>query len=49
MSRGSLAVVEEWLAAVNRSDGQRVIELPADDVEIIGPRGTARSRCVLTD
>jgi hypothetical protein len=49
MSRGSLGVVEEWLDAVNRGDGQRVIELSADDVEITGPRGSARGRQVLAE
>ena len=49
MSHGSLGVVEEWLDAVNRGDGQRVIDLSADDVEIIGPRGSARGREVLAE
>jgi SnoaL-like domain len=49
MSRGALGVVEEWLDAVNRCDGQRVIELSADDVEIVGPRGSAHGRRVLAE
>jgi SnoaL-like domain len=47
MSFGSLAVVEEWLSAVNRGDGQRAGQLSADEVEIIGPRGSMRGRQVL--
>lgn len=47
MSFGSLAVVEEWLDAVNRGDGQRAGQLSADEVEIIGPRGSMRGRQVL--
>jgi hypothetical protein len=49
MSLGSLGVVEEWLSAVNRGDSQRVVELSAEDVEIIGPRGSARGRQVLAE
>lgn len=42
MGMGSLAVVEEWLTAVNHGDSSRVAELSAGDVEIAGPRGTGR-------
>jgi hypothetical protein len=49
MAMGSLAVVEDWLAAVNRRDPQRVAELSAEDVEIIGPRGSAHGRQVLAE
>ena len=49
MSLGSLGVVEEWLSAVNHGDNQRVEELSAEDVEIVGPRGSARGRQVLAD
>ena len=49
MSPGSLGVVEEWLSAVNHGDNQRVEELSAEDVEIAGPRGSARGRQVLAD
>jgi len=44
MSFGSLAVVEEWLAAVNRGDARRAGQLSADEVEIAGPRGSMRGR-----
>lgn len=39
MSIGSLAVVEDWLDAVNRVDGERLEQLTHDQVEIVGPRG----------
>jgi hypothetical protein len=49
MSPGALAVVEEWLAAVNSGNRQRLHELSAEDVEIIGPRGSAHGREMLAD
>jgi hypothetical protein len=39
MQRGSLAVVEAWLDAVNRGDGERLEQLTHQQVEIVGPRG----------
>lgn len=47
MSFGSLAVVEEWLDAVNRGDVRRAEQLTADGVEIVGPRGSMRGRHIL--
>jgi mannose-6-phosphate isomerase-like protein (cupin superfamily) len=38
----SIAVVQDWHDAVNAGDLDRVTELVHDDVEIGGPRGTAR-------
>lgn len=49
MGFGSLAVVEEWLDAVNRGDPRRVQQLSHFDVEIVGPRGSARGREVLAE
>jgi hypothetical protein len=49
VSLGSLGVVEEWLSAVNRGDKQRVQEMSAENVEIVGPRGSARGRQVLAE
>lgn len=49
MSPGSLGVVEEWLSAVNHGDNQRAEELSAEDVEIVGPRGSARGRQILAE
>lgn len=50
MSVGSLAIVEAWLDAVNRSDGRGLEELTHEEVEIVGPRGAGRSdRRVLSE
>ena len=49
MTMGALAVVEEWLAAVNGGDRQRLQQLSTEDVEIIGPRGSAYGRQVLAE
>jgi O-acetyl-ADP-ribose deacetylase len=40
-------VVQAWLAASNAADADRLVELSAPDIEIIGPRGTARGHDVL--
>ena len=45
--RGQLAVVEAWLAAVDRADVGAVTALSAPDLEVAGPRGTVRGREVL--
>ena len=47
MGIGALAVVADWLDAVNDGDADRVARLSAEDVEVAGPRGTARGRAVL--
>jgi len=50
VSIGSLAIVEEWLDAVNRGDGVRLEQLTHDEVEIVGPRGSGRAdRRVLSE
>lgn len=50
MSIGSLAVVEEWLDAVNCADGARLERLTHEQVEIVGPRGSGRTdRRVLSE
>jgi len=38
----ALAVVEEWLAAVDAADGARLQRVTAEHVEIVGPRGAGR-------
>ncbi|SNT00566.1 protein of unknown function [Geodermatophilus saharensis] len=45
--RGQLAVVEAWLAAVDRADAAAATALSAPDLEVVGPRGTVRGREVL--
>ena len=46
-TRGQLAVVEAWLAAVDRADPAAAMALSAPDLEVAGPRGTVRGREVL--
>ena len=43
VSFGSLAVVEEWLDAVNRGDGHRLEQVTHEEIEIVGPRGQGRT------
>ena len=47
MTIGSLAVIEGWLDAVNRADARALLDLTADDVEIVGTRGVGRGRDLL--
>jgi hypothetical protein len=47
VARGSLAVAASWLSAVNHQDTAKITDLSAEDIEIIGPRGSARGRQVL--
>lgn len=49
MRLGSLAVVEAWLDAVNRGDSQGAEDLSAEEVEIVGPRGSVRGRHILSE
>jgi SnoaL-like domain len=44
---GQLGVVEAWLDAVDRADTAAAVALWASDLEVVGPRGTARGREVL--
>ncbi|WP_170856878.1 nuclear transport factor 2 family protein [Geodermatophilus africanus] len=44
---GQLGVVEAWLDAVDRADSAAAVALCAPDLEVVGPRGTVRSRDVL--
>jgi hypothetical protein len=49
MADGSLAVVEQWLTAVNAGDGEWLERMTAEEVEIVGPRGSGLAdRSVLT-
>jgi hypothetical protein len=50
MTRGDLAVVEEWLSAVDARDRARLMALTTPEVEVVGPRGSARAdRAVLSE
>jgi hypothetical protein len=48
MATGALAVVRDWLDAVNAGDPEQVERLSAADIEIVGPRGSVRGRQALT-
>jgi hypothetical protein len=49
VAQGSLAVAVGWLSAVNEQDTAKITDLSAADIEIVGPRGSAHGRAVLTD
>lgn len=40
-------IVRAWLAALNAADAERLVELSAPDIEIVGPRGSAHGHDVL--
>jgi O-acetyl-ADP-ribose deacetylase len=40
-------IVRAWLAASNAADAERLVELSAPDIEIVGPRGSAHGHDVL--
>ena len=42
-----LAVVESWQVAVNARDVDQLCALSSSDVEVVGPRGSARGHDVL--
>jgi hypothetical protein len=44
-----LAIVQAWEEAANHQNIDRLIELSAPDIEIIGPRGAAQGHQVLRD
>src|SRR5436190_2146998 len=44
-----VAVVRAWQDAASGQDTDRLIELSAPDIEIVGPRGSGRVRQLLRD
>lgn len=44
-----LAIVHSWLDAVNRQDIERLLELSAPNIVIIGPRGRGRGHQLVRD
>ena len=36
-----LETIQDWLAAVNAQDAERLVELSDSNIEIVGPRGSA--------
>jgi len=49
MKRDRLETVRAWHEAVNRGDADALVALSDDDIEVGGPRGTARGSAVLRD
>ena len=42
-------VVQSWQEAANSQDADRLIELSAPDIEVVGPRGSAHGHQILRD
>jgi hypothetical protein len=49
LKRDRFEVVRAWHDAVNRSDADALVALCDDDIEVGGPRGSARGRVILRD
>ena len=47
MKRDRLEIVRAWHEAVNRGDADALLALSDDDIEVGGPRGSARGSAVL--
>lgn len=48
-SEPGFRIVRDWIEAVNRRDIQALLALSHPEIEIIGPRGSAKGHEVLTD
>ena len=44
-----LALIQAWQDAANRQDGDRLVELSAPDIEVVGPRGSGHGYQLLKD
>jgi hypothetical protein len=49
VNRDRLEIVRAWHEAVNRGDADTLVALSDDDIEVGGPRGSARGSAVLRD
>jgi hypothetical protein len=49
MERNPVATVQEWQAAVNAQDRERLLALSASTIEIVGPRGSGYGHQLLSD
>lgn len=49
MNTTEVSVVTAWHGALNDGDVERLVALSSDDVEIVGPRGSARGAQVLRE
>lgn len=45
----SFALVEAWLDAANQQNSDRLIELSAPDIEVVGPRGSGHGYQLLRE
>ena len=49
MNRDRWEVVRAWHEAVNRGDADTLVTLSDDEIEVGGPRGSARGHAILRD
>jgi hypothetical protein len=49
VKRDRLEVVRAWHEAVNRGDADALVALSDDEIEVGGPRGSARGHAILRD
>jgi ketosteroid isomerase-like protein len=49
LKRDPLEVVRAWHEAVNQGDADALVALCDDDIEVSGPRGSARGHAILRD
>ena len=49
VKRDRFQVVRAWHEAVNRGDAESLVALSDDDIEVGGPRGSARGHAILRD
>lgn len=48
-SMSSFALVQQWQEAANQQSGDRLVELSAPDIEIVGPRGSGHGYQLLRE
>lgn len=48
-SESPVAVVQDWQAAANNKDGDRLVALSDPNIEIVGPRGSSHGSQVLAE
>jgi SnoaL-like domain len=48
-TREPLTVVNDWVAAANAQDAERLVELSDPNIEIVGPRGSGFGQQLLRD
>lgn len=48
-SMSSFALVQQWQEAANQQSGDRLVELSAPDIEVVGPRGSGHGHQLLRE